>query len=292
MELGYLYAFLAFACIGSYLVPARFATARGLSFFPFMGLGMLAVDAASFPFLVALWAHPLWFWGSVASGVLWACGQGLGNLALEEISLAKAAVFFNFNSFINIALGLVLFKEASGLRAYAFLLAGGILLFLGAGWVARVSAAPSKEGNLKRGMLLSLAAGFFWGIYFVPVKALQLWAPEPGLDFLNVLSGLILGGAVPALLSGVFYGTRRGLLKNAGWGFATAGLWAVGTACFLASIQSLGLSRAVPMVNSNTLVYAAWSLFVFREFSLSQWPKVLGGALVVAAGVALMAFSG
>jgi drug/metabolite transporter (DMT)-like permease len=215
----------------------------------------------------------------------------LANLALEEVSLAKAAVFFNFNSFINIVLGLLLFKEATGLRAYLFLLAGGVLLFLGAWWVAGVSAAPSKEGNLQKGIFLSLAAGFFWGVYFVPVKALQIWAPEPGLDFLHVLSGLILGGALPAVLSVLFRKEGPGWIRNTGCGFATALLWAGGTACFLAAIQSLGLSRAVPIINSNALMYAAWSLFVFKEFSLSAWPKVLGGTVLVVAGVVLMALS-
>ena len=225
------------------------------------------------------------------SGILWACGQGLGNMALEEISLAKAVVFFNFNSFINIAVGLILFKEASGWGAYSVLLAGGILLFLGAWWVARVSATPSREGNLKKGTLLSLAAGFFWGIYFIPVKAMQVWDPEPGLAFPHVLSGLLLGGAVSAIGFAFIFGPKGWNVRNFVWGLLTAVLWTSGTACFLGSIQTLGLSRAVPMVNANTLVYAAWSLFFFKEFPFSQRPKVLGGTFLVVCGVVLMAFS-
>lgn len=289
--MGYLFAFGAFLCIGSYLVPVRFSTAKGLRFVPLMGIGMLVVELAFLPYLRALWAHPLWFWGSIASGILWACGQGLGNMALEEVSLAKAVVFFNFNSFINIASGLILFKEASGLGAYSILLAGGILLFLGAWWVARVSATPTKEGNLKKGTFLSLAAGFFWGIYFIPVKALQVWSPDSNLTFLHVLSGLLLGGAVSTVGSAIFIRSKGWNVRDLGWGLLTAVLWTVGTACFLASIQTLGLSRAVPMVNANTLVYAAWSLFVFKEFPISQGPKLLGGTLLVVGGVVLMAFS-
>ncbi len=290
MEIGYLYALGAFACIGSYLVPSRLATAKGLAFFPFMGLGMVAADTLLWPFLKNLWSNPLWFWGSVLSGLLWACGQGLGNLALEEVSLAKAAVFFNVNSFINIGVGLVVFHEASGIQTYVILLAGGGLLFVGAWWVTHVTATPSKEGNLKKGILLSLAAGFFWGIYFVPVRALEAWHPQAGLSALDSLSGLLLGGSIPALLTGLFQRTCW-TLRNIGLGAATAGLWTVGTAGFLLAIQSLGLSRAVPIINSNTLVYAGWSLFVFKEFPFSQWPKVLAGTVVVVAGVILMAFS-
>jgi glucose uptake protein GlcU len=292
MTTGYLYALAAFACIGSYMTPVRFATSKGLKFMPFMGLGMVAMDFFRYSSLRALWEHPRWFWASILSGVLWVAGQALANLALEEVSLAKASVLFNFNSFINIAFGLLVFHEASGLRAYLYLLAGGLLLFIGAGWVSRISAAPAKEGNLKKGVWLGLAAGFFWGLYFTPIKAAQVWDPQPTLSALDALSGLALGGTLPAL--SLFFFCRKGdwSIRNIALGGLTTFLWAVGTACFLLAIDGLGLSRAVPIVNSNGLVYAAWSLFVFKEFSFSAWPKVLGGTVIVVAGVILMAFSG
>ena len=118
MEIGYLYALGAFACIGSYMIPVRFATAKGLAFLPFMGVGMVLLDLIRFHSLQALWGHPHWFWASIVSGVLWACGQSLANVALEEVSLAKASVLFNANSLINIGFGLIVFKEASGLKSY------------------------------------------------------------------------------------------------------------------------------------------------------------------------------
>jgi glucose uptake protein GlcU len=292
MSTGYFYALAAFACIGSYMVPVRFATSKGLKFMPFMGLGMVAMDLLRHSSLQALWAHPRWFWASLLSGVLWVAGQALANLALEEVSLAKGAVLFNFNSFINIAFGLLVFHEASGFRAYAYLLAGGLLLFTGAAWVSRISAAPAKEGNLKKGVGLGLLAGLFWGLYFTPIKAAQVWDPQPALSSLDALSGLALGGTLPALA--LFFFCRKGdwSIRNILLGGMTTFLWAVGTACFLLAIDGLGLSRAVPIVNSNGLVYAAWSLFVFKEFSFSAWPKVLGGTVIVVAGVILMAFSG
>ncbi len=202
--MGYLYALAAFACIGSYLVPIRFSSAKGISFLPLMGLGMILIELFRWESVKSLWAHPLWFWGSLGSGFLWVLGQGFGNLALEEISLAKAATFYNINTFINIGLGLALFKEASGWKSYLLLLAGGCLLFIGALWVSRASATPAKENNLKKGIWMSLCAGFFWGIYFAPVKALQVFSPEPALSSLDILAGLVLGGSLPALALGLF----------------------------------------------------------------------------------------
>ncbi len=292
MSIGYLYALAAFACIGSYMVPVRFSTSKGLKFMPFMGLGMVLMDIVRHPSLQALWQHPKWFWASILSGLLWVTGQTLANLALEEVSLAKASVLFNFNSFINIAFGLLVFHEASGLRAYLYLLAGGVLLFVGAWWVARISAAPSKEGNLEKGILMGILAGFFWGLYFTPIKAAQVWDPQPTLSALDALSGLALGGTLPALVLFFFCRRKDWSIRNVAMGGTTTFLWAVGMACFLLAIDGLGLSRAVPIVNSSGLVYAAWSLFVFKEFSFSAWPEVLGGTLIVVAGVILMAFSG
>lgn len=291
METGYLYAFGAFACIGSYMIPVRFATARGLAFMPLMGLGMVLVDLTRFHSLEALWAYPAWFWASILSGLLWAAGQTFANLALEEVSLAKASVLFNANSLINIGFGLVVFKEASGWKSYVLLLAGGALLFLGAWWVARLSAAPRKERNLRKGVLYGLLAGLFWGVYFAPIKAAQVWDPQSSLTSSDALTGLILGGTGPALLL-AFFGRRKDwTFRNMGLGAATAILWTAGTTFFLLAIGSLGLSRAVPIVNSSGLVYTCWSLFVFKEFPFSLWPKVLGGTVIVVAGVILMAFS-
>jgi glucose uptake protein GlcU len=74
-------------------------------------------------------------------------------------------------------------------------------------------------------------------------------------------------------------------------GFGSAFLWVTGMSGMLMAIQLLGLSRAVPMVNANTLVYTAWSLFYFKELPLTQWPKVLGSVLLALAGGILMALS-
>ena len=286
---GYLYALAAFLCIGSYMVPVRFSSSKGMAFFPLLGLGLAATILALQGPLRELGAHPFWLGVMAVSGLLWACGQIFAYLTLEEISLSKAAVFFNLNSLFNIALGILLFKEASGGRALLFILWGGGVLFAGTWWVSRVQAEPSRKENLKKGILFSLLAAFFWGIYFVPVKAIQIWGGAGSLPVLSLLAGLSLGGIVPILLVALWGRKTEWNLSNVGWGLATAFLWAAGMYCFLSANRLLGLSRAVPIVNSNALLYAGWSLFVFKELPFRQWPKVLAGTALVVAGVSLMA---
>ncbi len=286
--MGYLYVLGAFFCIGSYLVPMRFATVKGSAFFPFMVFGLILAELFRWTSLQALWAHPLWFWCSVSAGLLWAVGQIFGNLALEEISLAKARVFANSNSFLNIAVGLIIFREASGLQAYLLLLGGGLLIFLGTWIVSSAKAMPMKEKSLKKGIIFGLLNSFFWGINLAPVKALQVWHPDPSLSNLDILTGLVLGGILPVFFFGFFMKRGTWTPRNAGLGIGCAVLWLLGMAFTFAAIQSLGLSRAIPMINASALVYVGWSFFLFKELPLSQGPKVLSGTLLVILGIVFL----
>jgi glucose uptake protein GlcU len=289
--MGYLWALVGFACIGSYMLPVRFSTAKGYSFFHLMGFGLLAVALLRWNSVRLLWAHPHWFWAAILSGVLWGLGQSAANLALEEISLAKAVVYFNFNTLLNIVLGLVVFHEAATFKSYVYLLAGAGFLSAGALWVTKISAAPSKEGNLKKGILLSLLSGFFWGVYFLPITLVRQSDPQTSISPLNVLIVLVLGGAITAILIPVLHKTKGLTTVNLSLGLVSALLWVFGMSGMLMAIQLMGLSRAVPIINSSSLVYAGWSLFVFKELRFSEWPKVLGSALLALLGGILMALS-
>jgi glucose uptake protein GlcU len=289
--MGYLWALVGFGCIGSYMLPLRFSTTKGFSFFHLMGWGLLIIVLLRWNSVALLWAHPQWFWAALLSGILWGVGQITANLALDEISLAKGVVYFNFNTLLNIVLGLVIFHEAASLQSLSILLFGALLLSAGALWVTKISAAPSKEGNLKKGVWLSLVTGFFWGIYFLPITLVRQNDAQAPISQLDVLIVLVLGGAITALLIPIFQKPKGATAKNFGLGLASAIFWVLGMSGMLMAIQMLGLSRAVPIVNASSLVYAAWSLFVFKELRFSEWPKVLGSALLALAGGILMALS-
>ena len=285
-------AFGALLCLGSYMMPVRFSKAKGMAFFPAMALGILLLDIGFFKnALGQLAAFPGAFALAILSGLLWAGGQLMANAALEEISLAKGTLLFSLNTFINILIGLILFKEGSGPRGLELIALGGALLFAGAWLVSIAEPASNQKENLKKGVPLALAAGLFWGAYFLPIKTAPLINPQFTLPPLVFLSGLALGGCLPGFAV-LVYKKGKGLdPQSLGAGLLSAALWIGGMAFFLLAIQSMGLSRAVPIVNANSLVYAFWSLFVFKEIPFSQAPKVLGGTLIALAGILLLARS-
>lgn len=290
--MGYLYAFLAFLMIGSYLVPLRFSRPKGDAFLALMGIGMAACLPFFAPQLMTLARYPLWLAAGILSGILWAIAQAMANRAVGEVSFAKAVVVFNLNTFVNIAAGLILFREAASLGAALVLLAGGLVLFSGAALVSRAQAAPAAEGNRKKGILLAAMAGLIWGVYFIPMQSAKTWAPAPELNEMHLLAALLLGGSLSAIAIGV-----RSLGRIAwggwdlGWGILSAVLWTAGTAFFLLAIREMGLARAVPLINTNTLMYAGWSLFVFKELPMNQAGRVLLGALLAVAGAGILALS-
>jgi len=286
---GYLYCLGAILLIGSYLVPSRFVRAKGLSFLPPLGLGLLLGTILLYPQYLELTASPRMLGATLLAGLFWCLGQCAANIALAEISLAKGAALYNVNTLINLAAGLLLFGEAARPGSVVWIVSGGLLLFAGAVYVAWAQAAPSKERDLKKGVLWSLAAAFCWGVYFLPVLMAQKSDPQSSLTPLHQLVGLMAGGGLSALCVGAFPKVRADWRHDLKWGLLCALLWASGTWFFLLAIQALGLSKAVPIVNTNVLMYAFWSLFVFKELPLSQAARVLGGCVAIALGIALIA---
>jgi glucose uptake protein GlcU len=289
--MGYAWALLAFFFIGHYMLPVRFSGAKGFSFFHLTGWGMVVFVLFRLDSIEAVWAHPGWFWAALISGMLWAGGQATANLALEEISVAQASVFFNFNTLLNILAGLAVFHEAKGLKSLLFLFGGSALLIAGALWVSTIASHPTKTHDLRKGVLLSFLAGSFWGIYFIPVVRVQKLDPQPLLGPLDIMSVMVLGAALVALSLPLMHKTQKMNLRDLSLGMISTTSWVLGMAGLLMSIHLLGLSRAVPIVNSSSLIAAAWSLFIFKEMPFSEWPKVLGSALVALAGGILLALS-
>lgn len=140
--------------------------------------------------------------------------------------------------------------------------------------------------------------------------------------------GILIGGAVPAVLLGIFSyfqkaGIRAGatpglLLVLVGAGTAVVGavfmmllpgparplragallysiatglVWAtaVGLVSTAISVYDTPLSKLVPVFNTNTLVAVVLGLVVFREWQEVQSPKLLVGTVLIIIGGSLAA---
>ncbi len=84
---------------------------------------------------------------------------------------------------------------------------------------------------------------------------------------------------------------RRFTLAGAGFGVLKGVVWAVGSILVVYALDRLGapLAQLAPLYNTNALVAAVIALVVFREHASVDVVRVLGGALLVVAGAALVA---
>ena len=100
--------------------------------------------------------------------------------------------------------------------------------------------------------------------------------------------------SVPALILGT--SSVRADLRRAPhliiWALLAGCLWAVANTMTIFAIRDIGLSIAFPLWNSNSLLGILWGFIFFNELRQAGWRRwtgVLGGALVMCVGAALLA---
>src|SRR5947208_15857612 len=109
-----------------------------------------------------------------------------------------------------------------------------------------------------------------------------------------VLGVFLARWSVPALLQGMSQ-VREDVRKAPHlmlWGILAGCLWAVANTLTIFAIRDIGLSIAFPLWNSNSLLGILWGFLFFNELRQAGWRRwtgVLGGALVMCAGAALLA---
>jgi hypothetical protein len=160
------------------------------------------------------------------------------------------------------------------------------------------SASHSGGGNAARGIAAALAAGALWGTMYIPYRKAYLTGMSP-LSFitfftvgeLGMMGALAVGstGSVGALW-GALSGARHLLF----WLMAGGVVWVVGDLFQQYAVKYAGITRGIPLSNSNQLWGLLWGVLVFGELRSAPGgvlAKVIAGSLVMAAGTALIAFS-
>src|SRR5262249_40209422 len=164
-------------------------------------------------------------------------------------------------------------------------------MFGGATLLAVASSAQSGGAAATRGILAALAAGALWGTMYIPYRKAYL----SGMNPLSFVAFFTIGelGTMLALALGDA-GSARALWRQLGqardvlfWLMFGGFVWVVGDLFQQYAAKYLGISRGIPLSNTNQLWGLLWGLFVFGELhgmAAGHYMRVIGGSLLLSAG--------
>ena len=255
------------------------------------GTAAIGADVRQAPHLI-VWA--------VLAGCLWAVANTLTIFAIRDIGLSIAFPLWNANSLLGILWGAVFFNElhGTGWGRRLGVLGGAGLMFAGATLLAVASAAGAPGGHAARGVAAALAAGVLWGTMYIPYRKAYLTGMNP-LAFITfftvgevvMMLALALAdrGGVAALAADLL-GARDVLF----WLLLGGFVWVVGDLFQQYAAKYVGISRGIPLSNTNQLWGLVWGLLVFGELrggAATTYGQVIGGSLLMALGAVAIALA-
>jgi drug/metabolite transporter (DMT)-like permease len=255
-----------------------------------IGTSSIRADVQRSPHLI-VWA--------LLAGSMWAVANTLTIFAIRDIGLSIAFPLWNSNSLLGIFWGFVFFRELrqAGWRRWTGVLGGALIMCAGATLLAIASSTQAPAGHSMRGVWAALGAGILWGTMYIPYRKAYLSGMNP-LSFVTFFTFGELG--MMATLTASYLGfavlwrelvSARGVLF---WLMAGGFIWVIGDLFQQYAAKYLGISRGIPLSNSNQLWGLLWGIFVFGELhgsGASTYMQVIGGSLLMMVGVAAIAFS-
>ena len=238
-------------------------------------------------------------WG-VMAGCLWAVGNTLTVFAVRDIGLSIAFPLWNANSLIAIVWGTLLFKELhrAGWLRWLGVIGGAVVMFVGAVLLSFVSSSHSASAHPIRGVAAALGAGLMFGSQYIPFRKAYI----TGLNPLTFLTFFTFGEMTTMTVLAV--GLARGwspfwreLTSNSPilfWPLLGGFMWVVGDLFQNYAAKYVGISRGIPLSNTNQLWGLVWATMVFGELHGLRWnisAQVTAGSLLMAAGALAIAFS-
>ncbi len=241
----------------------------------------------------------LFLWGLMA-GCLWAVGNTLTIFAVRDIGLSLAFPLWNSNSLIGILWGTLLFKELhrAGWARTVGVVAGAVIIFIGAILISAASTSQAAHGNAVHGIASALGAGLMFGSMYIPYRKAYITGMNP-LTFLTFFTfGEMTMMTVVAL---VFTGGVRPfwheLVANRSvllWPMLGGFMWVVGDLFQNYAAKYVGISRGIPLSNTNQLWGLLLGLLVFRELrglAAGTYAEVIGGSALMALGALAVSLS-
>ena len=254
------------------------------------GTSYVRSDVRQAPHLV-VWA--------VLAGCMWAVANTMTIYAIRNVGLSIAFPLWNSNSLLGIFWGFLLFNElrGAGWRRWLGVWGGAAGMFAGAAMLAFASSGQTAPGKAATGVIAALGAGILWGTMYVPYRKAYLTGMNP-LSFVTfftvgelvTMTALALGyrGAIPLwheLLS-----VRTALF----WLMLGGFIWVLGDLFQQYATKYVGISRGIPLSNTNQLWGLLWGVMVFHELqggSPRMYAEVIGGSILMALGAVAIALS-
>jgi drug/metabolite transporter (DMT)-like permease len=255
------------------------------------GTSDVLVDTRKVPHLIV--------WG-VMAGCLWAVGNTLSILAVRDVGLSIAFPLWNCNSLIGIFWGIVLFRELrrAPWSRKAAVVVGAIIISAGAIVLSLASGAQSSSTNPTRGLWSAIGAGVVWGSMYIPYRKAYVTGMNP-LTFLTYFTVGELGTMTAisvAFLGGVGPFWHELVINEhiLFWPFLGGLMWVVGDLFQNYATKYVGISRGIPLSNTNQIWGLLWAILVFGELQgqgTGVYLKVIGGSVLMAIGAAAVALS-
>lgn len=254
------------------------------------GTSAIRFDIKQAPHLV-IWA--------VIAGALWAVANTLTVFAVRDIGLSIAFPLWNSNSLLGVLWGVLFFRELHGASRGRWLgvIGGTLAMIVGATILALASAQQTPAHDAARGIIAALTAGLMWGTMYIPYRKAYLTGMSP-LSFITFFS---VGELVTMIvLATSFSHGPAGLLHDLGqargvifWIMLGGFVWVVGDLFQQYAAKYVGISRGIPLSNTNQLWGLVWGVLVFGELRGGGpvLQRVVAGSIIMALGAAAIAFA-
>ena len=255
------------------------------------GTSGITADIVEAPHLV-IWA--------VIAGCLWSVANTLTIFAIRDLGLSIAFPLWNTNALIGILWGVLFFGELRNAdrRRWTAVLGGASVIFLGGMLLAKASASEISRHAAARGIAAALGAGVLWGTMYIPYRKAYI----SGMNPLSFVSFFTIGelGMMTALAASYMGGLRNMYSQIVGarhllfWLLAAGFVWVIGDIFQQFAVKYVGVSRGIPISNSNQLWGLLWGIFAFQElrgWGHASFRAAIYGSLLMAAGLAAICMS-
>jgi glucose uptake protein GlcU len=254
------------------------------------GTSHVSADVRQAPHLV-VWA--------VLAGCMWAVANTLTIYAIRNVGLSIAFPLWNANSLLGIFWGVVLFRElrSAHWKRWLGVLGGAALMFAGATLLAIASSHQAAPGTAALGIAAALGAGILWGTMYIPYRKAYL----TGMNPLSFITFFTVGELITMIVLALSYRGGTVLWKELMgardvlfWLMLGGFVWVIGDLFQQYATKYVGISRGIPLSNTNQLWGLLWGILVFHELrggGRTLYTQVTGGSLLMALGAVAIALS-